>query len=176
MMTGVEVPTVKTTAELLAHSLAFEIEASERYAELSDVMEAHNSDEVAEFFATMSKVEGIHAENLRRQAVEMNVGELPRLSSRWQSPEGPESIDFTDLHYLMSVRSALLLARHNETRAVEFFSTIAEQADTDALRTLALEMAEEEREHVQLLDDWLAKHPEDEADWEEDMDEPVGQD
>ena len=175
-MTDMEVPTVKSTAELLAHSLAFEIEASERYAELAGVMDHHNNDEVAEFFATMSKVEGIHANNLRRQAVEMNVGELPQLSSRWQSPEGPETIDFSDLHYLMSVRSALLLARHNETRAVEFFSSIASQADSDALRTLALEMAEEEREHVHLLDDWLAKHPEDEETWEEDMEKPIGQD
>ena len=175
-MTDVEVPTVKSTAELLAHSLAFEVEASERYAELADVMEIHNNDEVAKFFTTMSEVEGIHADNLRRQAVEMNVGELPRLSSRWQSPEGPESIDFSDLHYLMSVRSALQLARHNETRAVEFFSSIASQAGSDVLRILALEMAEEEREHVQLLDDWLAKHPEDEASWEEDMDESVDQD
>lgn len=175
-MTDIEVPTVKNTAELLAHSLAFEVEACERYAELAVVMEDHNNDEVGKFFATMSKVEGIHADNLRRQAVEMNVGELPRLSSRWQTLEEPEVIDFGDLHYLMSVRSALLLARHNETRAVEFFSTIASQAETDALRSLALEMAEEEREHVQLLDDWLEKHPEDDEDWDDDMDQPVGQD
>jgi len=175
-MTDVELPSVKNTAELLAHSLAFEVEASERYTELAGVMEVHNNDEVAEFFESMARVEGIHAENLRRQAVEMNVGELPRLSSRWQSPEGPESIDFGDLHYLMSVRRALLLARHNEVRAVEFFSSIASRAETDALRTLALEMAEEEREHVQLLDDWLLKHPEDDEDWDEDMDDPVGQD
>jgi rubrerythrin len=176
MMGDKDLPTVTTTAELLAHSLAFEIEASERYAELARVMEAHNSDDVAEFFTTMSEVEGLHAENLRRQAQEMKVGELPRRSSRWQSLEGPETTDFGDLNYLMSVRSALLLARHNETRAVEFFSSIAGQAETDALRSLALEMAEEEREHVQLLDDWLTKHPEDDEDWLEDLDDPVGQD
>ncbi len=175
-MADMDVPTIKSTAELLAHALAFEMEASERYAELASVMEVHNSDEVAGFFSTMSKVEGTHADNLRRQAAEMEVGQLPRLSSRWQSPDGPESIDFGDLHYLMNVRSALLLARHNETRAVEFFCSIARQTDSDVLRTLALEMAEEEREHVRLLDDWLTKHPEDEADWEEDMDEPLGLD
>lgn len=174
-MTDIDIPTVSGTAELLANSLAFEVEASERYAELADIMETHNNDEVAEFFTTMSKVEGIHADNLRKQAIEMNVGELPKLSSRWQAPEGPESIDFSDLHYLMSVRKALLLARHNETRAVEFFTVIAERADSEALRSLALEMAEEEREHVQLVDDWLLKHPEDEEGWDDDMDDPVDQ-
>jgi len=130
----------------------------------------------AGFFETMARVESIHAENLRRQSVEMKVGELPRLSSRWQSPEGPETIDFEDLHYLMSARQALLLARHNETRAVAFFASIAERAETDTLKTLALEMADEERHHVQLLDDWLSKHQEDDDDWAEDMDEPISQD
>lgn len=174
-MTDLKGPVPAGAIELLANSLAFEIEASERYAELADVMEAHNNDEVAKFFTTMSKVEGIHAENLRKQAIEMNLGELPKLSSRWNAPDGPESIDFEDLHYMMSVRRALLLARHNEERAVVFFQDIAEQADSTELRDLALEMAEEEREHVQLVDDWLLKHPEDEDDWDDDPDEPSGQ-
>jgi len=40
---------------------------------------------------------------------------------------------------------------------------------------MAEEIASEEREHVQLVEKWLLNFPEDESEWIEDTDPPVGQ-
>ena len=63
----------------------------------------------------------------------------------------------------------------NEERAVAFFASVAERADDAQVRTMAQELAEEEREHVSLLKDWIARYPAPSDDWEEDLDDPVPQ-
>ena len=42
--------------QLLAHAIALENEASERYADLADLMEAHNNYDVASLFKKMSGI------------------------------------------------------------------------------------------------------------------------
>lgn len=172
----INAPEIKSTVELLAHVLAVETEAGERYAEIAQVMDAHNNTELAKLFRQLADIEELHAENVRRKAAEQGLGELPVLDYNWQAPEGPETASFDDLHYKMTPRHALQLARHNEERAVDYFAAIAEQVNNEEIRAMALDMVEDEREHVQLLDQWLAKLPQLEEDWDEDLDEPVGQD
>jgi len=45
-----------------------------------------------------------------------------------------------------------------------------------AVQAAAREMAEDEREHVRLIREWLAKVPPPEPGWDEDMDPPAGAD
>jgi rubrerythrin len=92
---------------------------------------------------------------------------------RWETPEGPETTDYGELHYLMQPWHALRLAEHNERRAVEFFERFAAARVPAGVRAAALEMAEEEREHVRLIGEWLAKVPPPEPGWDEDMDPPA---
>ena len=105
----------------------------------------------------------------------LDLGELPIVDYQWTSPEGPETGDFGNLHYLMSPREALLLARHNEEKAAAYFAELAEQITNPEVKSMAQEMASEEREHVQLVEKWLLDFPEDESEWIEDTDPPVGQ-
>jgi len=169
-------PTVPhTTEEFMAQACALEAEAAERYAELAGLMRTHHNAEVADLFAKMARIEGLHRQQLLDR---MGWSEAPDPDAyRWETPEGPETTDFGDLHYLMTPWHALRLAEHNERRAAEFFECLAGQADLpDDVRAVAAESAAEEREHVHLIQAWLAKVPEPAAGWDEDADPPVAVD
>lgn len=94
-------------------------------------------------------------------------------SFSWLAPEGPEAINLHDVHYKMTPRQALMLARHNEERATEYFEAIAREATDPEIKAFALTMAEDERHHVELVDKWLEKYDPDDPDWDEDLDPPV---
>ena len=166
---------LESVSEMLAFVLAVETEASERYAEMAESMDAHNNTKVAEIFREMADIEELHAEGVQRQVAELNLEYLPKADYKWSAPEGPETGDFSDLHYLMTPREALLLALHNEKRAAVYFADIAEKVTNDDVKKMAQEMAEEEREHVQWVEKWLLDYPEDENESIEDVDPPVEQ-
>ena len=166
------VPAFKSVAEFFAQALAIEIEASERYDELADQMETHNNLVIAEIFRKMARIEGLHRDEIKRRAGDALVGGRPA-SFSWLAPEGPEAIDLGDVHYRMTPRQALMLARHNEERATKYFEAIAAAADDPEIQAFAQTMAEDERHHVVLVDRWLEKYDPDDPDWAEDLDPPV---
>ena len=161
----------RTVEEFMAYAWAMEVEASDRYAELADLMATHHNREVAELFAKLARIEGKHRDQI---AAQMGWTKAPDATVfRWQTPEGPETTDYGDLHYLMQPWHALKLAEHNERRAVEFFERFATARVPASVRAAALEMADEEREHVRLIGEWLAKVPRPEPGWDEDPDPPA---
>lgn len=145
-----------SVAEFFAQALAIEIEASERYDLLADQMEVHNNREIAEIFRKMARIEAHHRDEIERRAAGALVGGKPATFS-WIGPSGPEAIDFEDAHYLMTPQQALRLARINEERAAAYFATIAASAQDAEVRAFAREMAEDERQHVVWVDEWIAK-------------------
>jgi rubrerythrin len=167
-----EPPKFASVAEFFAQALAIEIEASERYDELADQMEVHNNHVIAEIFRKMAKIEGLHRDEIKRRAGDALIGGRPA-SFSWLAPEGPEAIDFHEVHYKMTPRQALMLARHNEERATKYFEAIAEAATDPEIKAFAQTMAEDERHHVELVDKWLEKYDPDEPNWAEDLDPPV---
>jgi len=86
--------------------------------------------------------------------------------------EAPETADHGDLHYLMTPHHALKIARVNEERARQFYAKLARQAVDDETRAAALEMCEEEADHVRLIDEWLARTPTPAKGWSVDLDPP----
>ena len=163
---------IKSVAELLAHGLALEVEAVDRYAELAEIMESHNNQDVSELFMKMSEIEKLHVEEFRNQIHARKLVKLPEIKYQWISAEGPETTDPADLHYLMTPSQALTLALYNEQRACDFYKTIQASSPDPAARELAGELAEEEEEHVALIKVWLAKFPETVEDWDYDDDPP----
>jgi rubrerythrin len=165
-------PKLNTVAEFFAQALAIEVEATERYNLLADQMEVHNNKEIAAIFRKMAAIEGEHRDEIARRAGDARVAGRPA-SFSWTGPDGPESIDFEDIHYLMTPRRALTLARFNEERAVKYFEAIAAAAIDPQIAAFAAEMAAEEREHVVWVDQWLEHIAPDEPGWDEDPDPPV---
>jgi rubrerythrin len=160
--------------EFMARACAMEAEAAERYAELAEQMWTFHNREVAKLFGKLARIEGLHRDQILQK---MGWTEAPDPAAfRWETPEGPETTDYGELHYLMQARHALELALHNERRAAEYYAQLAAADVPPDIRQEAAEMAEEEREHVRLIEEWLARTPEPDARWDEDFDPPVAVD
>ncbi len=167
---------IDTVGKLLAHAYQMELEAQERYAYLADQMDLHNNAALAGLFRELSRIEGLHAADIREQMQGMEVPEIGQLDYQWSGSEGPETLDFGDMDYLMTSREALLLALKAEENAFEFFNTLLQSTDDEDVKRFASEFAEEEQEHVELVLKELAKYPEPEGPPRDDLDPPMGQD
>ena len=161
----------RTVQEFMAYACAMEVEAAERYGELADQMSTHHNREVAELFAKLARIEGKHRDQI---LAKMGWTSPPETAVfRWESPEGAETTDYGELHYLMQPYHALKLAEHNEQRAADFFARFAAARLPADVRAAAAEMAEEEREHVRLIQQWLARAEPPAPGWDEDLDPPA---
>lgn len=158
--------------ELLAHALALESESEARYAELADSMEVHNSPETAELFRRLSAYGAAHAEDVSRRATGLSLPAISPWDYKWTCPEGPETACMEDAHYLMSLREALDLALHNESRGRDFYAEVAERSPHPEVRRIATELRDEEEGHVALLRRWLAEAPQGEGRQADDPDPP----
>jgi len=157
-----------TLPEFLAHAVALEQEAADRYLELADMMEAHRNDEVSRMFRDMVRYSEMH-----RDEIKARVGsiELPKLKSwqyRWSSP--PEVGGEEGFDYMIEPYHALKYARGNEVRAMEYYRTVSGETTDAEVRRLAADFASEESEHVAALDNWLAQTPRPSATWDADPD------
>lgn len=160
-----------TIEDFMAQAIAMEFEAVERYQELADAMETHNNSEVAALFRKMSVIESKHADQM---LAEMGWSEIPpgTRAQPWEGFESAEVVPMDDVHYLMTPWHALQLALKAEQRAVRFFDAMVEAATTEPVRKAAQELLDEEREHVDLILNWLKKVPKPDTDWYEDPDPP----
>lgn len=158
---------------LMLQALAMEQEAAQRYADLADAMEMHNNADVAELFRRMAVIEGRHAVQIMQQ---MGWEHPPAASQApapaWEGLEAAETVGLDDVHYLMRPWHALQLALAAEQRAERFFGALALGSSDPSVRNAALELQQEEKEHVELIRAWLARVPQPEADWAVDPDPP----
>ncbi|MBK7001744.1 MAG: hypothetical protein IPH35_17715 [Rhodoferax sp.] len=169
---------INSVEELLAHSIDMEKEAQEAYNELADQMDVHNNQEVAELFRKMAVIEGKHVDQVTAKGEGLTLPHIAPWEYRWEIAgfkEAPEAISPTDTHYLMTPYHAVSLAIRYEQRAVDFYAKVAESTADPAVKKMALEMCEEEKEHVSLLKARLARYPAPKEGWDEDMDPPTVQ-
>jgi rubrerythrin len=155
----------------LAHAIALEHEAAERYLELADMMEAHRNDEVSALFRDMVRFSRMHHDSIVERSRGVALPSLRAWEYRWtQPPEagGEEAFDIS-----LDAYSALRYARENEMRALDYYSAVGLQSADPEVRRLATEFAAEETEHVQALDDWLARTPRPSAPWRDDPERPA---
>jgi rubrerythrin len=146
-----------TLPEFLAHAVALESEAAERYLELADMMEAHRNDAVANVFRDMVRYSRMHRDEVVARAAGIELPKLRMAQFRWRTPPevgGEEAFDYT-LHAF----DALTYARENEVRAMEYYRSVAAEATDTDVRKLAAEFADEESGHVAALDHWLERMP-----------------
>ncbi len=75
----------------------------------------------------------------------------------------------------MTPYHALTMMLGAEERVFKFYDNLARRSPDGPVKKLAREMAKEEREHVRLVGEWLAKYPAPEDGWDEDADPPTMQ-
>ena len=158
-------------ADFMARAYTMELEAVERYAQFAEQMEVHNNKEVAELFRKLSSIESLHAKHILKAMGWPSLPALP-VAFAWEGLEAPETAPFESVHYLMQPYHALEIALRCEEQAQKYFEDIAAGEAPPKVKEAALEMAEEEREHVALIRQWLAKVPKPAPGWDEDPDPP----
>lgn len=163
---------IDTVEEFLAHARALENESVDRYDELADVMEVHNNLEVARLFRKLSEYGRKHAAEVEHCAENMTLPHIDPWDFRWVGDEGPESGDYAEVHYLMKPAHALQIAMRNETRGRDYYQLIADQSPNPEVRKLAQEFADEETEHVAMLQEWIDRTATPPEQWDEDPDPP----
>jgi rubrerythrin len=158
-------------AEFMSRAYAIELEAQERYAQFAEQMEQHNNPEVAQLFRRLSDIEGLHAKRILADTGWPSIPAMP-VPYAGALEEAPETAPFAALHYLMQPYHALEIALRCELQAVKYFEDIAAASSSERVRAAAAEMAADEREHVQLVRDWLKRVPQPPPGWDEDPDPP----
>lgn len=158
--------------EFLAHAVALETEAVERYEELADNMMVHNNEDVGELFAKLADLSRQHATSILALAADRELPALKPWEFAWEGDEAPETGRAEDSHYLMNRTQALRLALDNERRGRDFYAGVAQKWPDPAVRVLAAEFAAEEGEHVAALERWLETAPEVPENWADDLDPP----
>lgn len=163
---------IGSAEELLAYSLALETEAVDRYNDLADQMEMHHNYEVADLFRKLAKIEGLHIDNVNQASSGKQLPQLLAWEFEWDDGESPEGGSMDEAHYLMQPWHAIELAMRGEQRAVAFFRHVAETAIDENVLKMAVELKEEEEEHVVLLQKWQERYPKPDKNWDEDLDPP----
>jgi rubrerythrin len=166
---------ISNLADLFAIAYRIETDAVERYKLLADQMETHNNVELAAMFRDLARAEGLHAEEIRRLAGEIDVATRAAELGAWQGGDSPEQADLASAHYLMTPWHALQMALAGEERALAFFQAIVDSAEDAGIKAMAEEFANEETEHVELCHRLLRKHRAPSESWAHDLDPPIGQ-
>ena len=155
-----------TLPEFLAHAIALEREAAERYLELADMMEAHRNDEVSALFRDMVRYSWLHHDSIVERARGVALPAIAAFQYRWRHP--PEAGGDEAFDPALNAWDALRYARENECRAMDYYTDVGLHGTDREVQRLAAEFAAEETEHVQALDDWLARTPRPSAPWAHD--------
>jgi rubrerythrin len=125
-------------------------------------------------FRDLARAEGIHAEEIKRMAGDLDVAAHAQAMGGWQGGESPEEADLAEAHYMMTPWHALQMALGGEKRALAFFETVVASTTDAKIKAMAEEFVEEEAEHVNLVYRLLKKYPAPES-WPPDDDAPVSQ-
>ncbi|MGB1109670.1 MAG: ferritin-like domain-containing protein [Gammaproteobacteria bacterium] len=140
----------------LALAYVLEEESADRYHELADNMDVHHHPEVAAVFRELARFGEMHAAEVAELAGASLSSQLADSSMRWELPEGPETTPYDALSYGMDVHDAYDLALHNEKRGRDFYANVAEHSPDPDIRKTAAEFAQEEAEHVALLEERMS--------------------
>ena len=156
---------IRSAAELYAHAIAVEREASERYAEFAQRMNDLGDEAVAAVFGRLARLEEEHLRALERRTAGLALPRLDTHEYRWLDAGAPETAARELVYRLMTPHAALAIALGAEKRAHAFFEHVLAAAQDPALRALAREMAADEREHVAMIEQLLERTPEALVDW-----------
>jgi rubrerythrin len=163
---------IETMALFLAHAHALELEAAEQYSTIGDSMNTHNNPEVAEVFRKLGEGGQKHAQHILDIAGTMELPHVAPWDSPWGDGSSPEMASLEGTHYLMTPYHAFKLAHAAESSARNFYADVAEKSPNPDIQRLAKQFAEEEAEHVKMIDALITKYPEPEEGWDEDPDPP----
>ena len=162
-----------TLRDALDLAILIEEEARDRYVEFAEQRATHDTPEVADFFARMSRIEERHRMELlqRRRTL---FGNTPSGVER-RNIFDVEAPEYEAARAFMGVRQALETVLAAEVKAHAFFNEALPRVKDPELKALFEELRDEEVQHQALVNGELARRPEKPDDSEAYADDPVAQ-
>jgi len=155
-------------------AILVEEEARDRYQELADNLESHNTVDAAKFFRFMVGCEAKHGEELMAKRQEL-FGSEPVAVDRsmlWDV----EAPGYEAAKTFMTLQEALDVALAAETKAFKFFDSALPEIEDPEVRELFTELRQEEVEHMEMVREQMTKIPKgDGFDPSDFADKPVAQ-
>lgn len=151
---------------LYAHAIAMEREAAARYREFAQSMRDHGNDAMAGLFDRLASVESAHADRLERETRNIAIPIVDPTDYAWIDTGSPEAAAREFVLRLMTPFDALKIALGAEQRAQRFFAEVLEAAVEGDVKALAMEMLEDEADHIDWVKEALEHAPRPSVDWE----------
>ena len=139
----------------LALSMLLEFESADRLRELADCMRKHSAEELAELLEKLAGYSDLHASEIRELADGRVLPDLATMGVSWEGVEGPETTMFESIQPDMNPYDVLQIALRNEMKGQDFYTNISLHSPNDEVRKLAADFADEENEHVMLMQKWI---------------------
>jgi rubrerythrin len=156
---------IQSAEELLAHAIAIEREAAERYGELGERMQDLGNDDVAQLLLRLARMEKEHEQELVKRAAGLELPKIAPGHYAWLDQGAPETAARELVLRLLTPRSVLTIALRAELRAEAFFEQARREAKDPDLKRMATEMAAEEGVHIAWVKSALRRAP-DPVNWE----------
>lgn len=150
---GLEITSVEM---FLGYSVKVEEEAAIHFDELGEAMEACGNTEVAKLFRQLAGYSRLHWQEAKNRAGSHDISAHIPAEHMWPRLETPEQTDLWAGDADMSKRDALRAALVGEKNGFDFYHHVAQTARDPEIRALAKEFADEESEHVEILERWIA--------------------
>jgi len=148
---------LKTSVELfLSYAIKLEEEATLRFAQLADAMDAGGNREVGRLFRKLSDYSRLHLADAKARSGFREVPIMLPREYQWPDMESPETAEIWATDPLIAYEEAMQIALESEKRGHAFYKKVYDEATNPEIRALAKEFVEEEAEHVMWLERWIA--------------------
>ena len=171
-MTADNLPSINNKADFLAHAGLMIQESLDQYKQLADSMEMHNNPEAAIQFRKLEYMEEQQLHWIEKQAIDMTLPDIAPWDFTWHCHNDPAKSCLSDMDYLVNPAQALSAALHNEYHSEKFYRKIANQASDSAVKQLAGELASQQLQQIELLEQRLQSLLKEAFELIDDMDPP----
>jgi hypothetical protein len=155
---------VETVEAFLALSMLLEFESADRLRELSATMREHHAEELAQLLDKLAGYSDMHGSEIQDLAAGHVLPDLATMGVSWEGLEGPETTMYESINPDMLPYDVLQVALRNEIKGQDFYTNISLHSPNEDVRKLAAEFANEENEHVALMQQWMDNYSQSKAD------------
>lgn len=149
-----------------------EVEAYKRYSQFAERLGSRGTDDAGAVFEAMAVNENKHGEQLTERRLALFGDQPPKV--KLDDIFDVEAPDIASPHWRMSTLDAYRIALSSEKKAFAFYDQALRRVEHPEIKALFEELRAEEAEHVQMIEEIMAKLPPSAAEELEDEDDYPG--
>lgn len=149
---------INSVEVFLSYAIKLEEEATLRFGHLADAMDASGNKPVGALFRKLSDYSRLHLQDAKARSGFRDVPVILPADYQWPDFESPETAAIWATDPLIAYDEAIEIALDSEKRGYAFYKLVLDTTTDPEIKALAKEFVEEEAEHVQWLEKWIADH------------------